>query len=311
MNEPKLTQRFNLSDWALSHQTLVLYLMLVLTISGLLTFTKLGQSEDPPFTFKVMLVHATWPGASAQEVEQQITDKLEKKLQEVPHLDYTSSFSRPGESMIFIFIKDDTDSKDMPEIWYQVRKKLSDIRYTLPQNIESLTFNDEFSDVYGSMYALTGDGFDYAALKKQAELIRSELLKVNDVAKVEFFGEQKQRIFIELSNAKLVTLGINTQTLIGLLQAQNAVVAGGTFNSNDERIRIAVSGRYDTLEDLRDLRLNANHQDFKLGDVAKVYRGYEEPPHDRVRYKGKDTLLLGVSMKAFILTPNSKVSLPL
>ncbi len=298
MNEPKLTQRFNLSDWALSHQTLVLYLMLVLTISGLLTFTKLGQSEDPPFTFKVMLVHATWPGASAQEVEQQITDKLEKKLQEVPHLDYTSSFSRPGESMIFIFIKDDTDSKDMPEIWYQVRKKLSDIRYTLPQNIESLTFNDEFSDVYGSMYALTGDGFDYAALKKQAELIRSELLKVNDVAKVEFFGEQKQRIFIELSNAKLVTLGINTQTLIGLLQAQNAVVAGGTFNSNDERIRIAVSGRYDTLEDLRDLRLNANHQDFKLGDVAKVYRGYEEPPHDRVRYKGKDTLLLGVSMKA-------------
>ena len=298
MNEPKLTQRFNLSDWALSHQTLVLYLMLVLTISGLLTFTKLGQSEDPPFTFKVMLVHATWPGASAQEVEQQITDKLEKKLQEVPHLDYTSSFSRPGESMIFIFIKDDTDSKDMPEIWYQVRKKLSDIRYTLPQNIESLTFNDEFSDVYGSMYALTGDGFDYAALKKQAELIRSELLKVNDVAKVEFFGEQKQRIFIELSNAKLVTLGINTQTLIGLLQAQNAVVASGTFNSNDERIRIAVSGRYDTLKDLRELRLNANHQDFKLGDVAKVYRGYEEPPHDRVRYKGKDTLLLGVSMKA-------------
>ena len=297
MSEPKIKQRFNLTDWALSHQTLVLYLMLVLTLSGLLTFTKLGQSEDPPFTFKVMLVHTTWPGASAQEVEQQVTDKLEKKIQEVPHLDYSSSFSRPGESMIFIFIKDDTESKEIPEIWYQVRKKVGDIRHTLPQNIESLTFNDEFSDVYGSMYALTGDGFDYAALKKQAEVIRAELLKVNDVAKVEFFGEQKQRIFIELSNAKLVTLGINTQTLIGLLQAQNAVVTGGTFDSTDERIRIAVSGRYDTLDDLRDLRLRANAQDFKLGDVAKIYRGYEEPPHDRVRYQGKETLLLGVSMK--------------
>ena len=297
MSEPKLTQRFNLSDWALSHQTLVLYIMLVLTITGLLTYTKLGQSEDPPFTFKVMLVHTTWPGASAQEVEQQVTDKLEKKIQEVPHLDYSSSFSRPGESMIFIFIKDDTESKEIPEIWYQVRKKIGDIQHTLPHNIESLTFNDEFSDVYGSMYALTGDGFDYAALKKQAELIRAELLKVKDVAKVEFFGEQKQRIFIELSNAKLVTLGINTQTLIGLLQAQNTVVAGGTFDSSDERIRVAVSGRYDTLDDLRELRLRANQQDFKLGDVAKVYRGYEEPPHDRVRYQGKETLLLGVSMK--------------
>ena len=297
MSEPKIKQRFNLSDWALSHQTLVLYLMLVLTLSGLLTFTKLGQSEDPPFTFKVMLVHTTWPGASAQEVEQQVTDKLEKKIQEVPHLDYSSSFSRPGESMIFIFIRDDTESKEIPEIWYQVRKKIGDIRYTLPQNIESLTFNDEFSDVYGSMSALKGDGFDYAALKKQAEVIRAELLKVNDVAKVEFFGEQKQRIFIELSNAKLVTLGINTQTLISLLQAQNAVVAGGTFDSTDERIRIAISGRYDTLDDLRNLRLRANAQDFKLGDVAKIYRGYEEPPHDRVRYQGKETLLLGVSMK--------------
>ncbi len=299
VNENSLTKsaRFNLSDWALNHQTLVLYLMLVLTIAGLITYTKLGQSEDPPFTFKAMLVHTTWPGASAQEVEQQITDKLEKKIQEVPHLDYSNSFSRPGESMIFIVAKDDTLSKDVPEVWYQVRKKVADIRNTLPQNIESLTFNDEFSDVYGSMYALTGDGFDNAALKKQAELIRTELLKVKDVAKVEFFGEQKQRIFIEISNAKLVTIGINTNTLISILQAQNAVVRGGTFDSADERIRIAVSGRYSKLDDLRELRLRANNQDFRLGDVARVYRGYEDPPHDRIRFQGKDSLLLGVSMK--------------
>ena len=290
-------ERFNLSDWALKHQTLVLYLMLVLTIAGLVSYSKLGQSEDPPFTFKVMLVRTSWPGASAQEVEQQVTDKLEKKIQEVPHLDYTNSYSRPGESIIFIIVKDNTFSKDVPEVWNQVRKKVDDIRNTLPQGVESLTFNDEFSDVYGSMYALTGDGFDYAALKKQAELIRTELLKIKDIAKVEFFGEQKQRIFIEISNAKLTTLGINISTLTNILQAQNAIVPAGNFNSSTERIRIEVSGRYSTLEDLRNLRLRANNQDFRLADVAQIYRGYEDPPHDRVRFKGKEAMLLGVSMK--------------
>jgi multidrug efflux pump len=298
MNKEALASpRFNMSDWALKHQVLVLYLMLMLTITGLFSYTKLGQSEDPPFTFKLMLVHTTWPGASAQEVEQQVTDKLEKKLQEVPHLDYSSSFSRPGESMIFLVAKDDTLSKDIPEVWYQVRKKIGDIRHTLPQAIESLTFNDEFSDVYGSMYALTGDGFDYAALKKQAELIRAELLKIPDVAKVEFFGEQEQRLFIELSNAKSISLGLSTNALMGLLQAQNMVVPSGTFESADERIRIAVSGRYNTVEDLNQLRLRANNQDFRLGDVAHIYRGYEDPPRSRIRYQGKDSLLLGISMK--------------
>ena len=202
-----------------------------------------------------------------------------------------------GESMIFIIIKDDTFSKDIPQIWYQVRKKIGDIRHTLPSNIESLTFNDEFSDVYGSMYALTGDGFDNFALKKQAEIIRAELLSTTDVAKVDFFGERKQRIFIEISNAKLSTLGISTTSLITILQAQNAVVKGGTFDSPSERIRVEVSGRYNTLEDLREIRLRANNQDFRLGDVARVYRGYEDPPRDTVRYNGIDTLLLGVSMR--------------
>ncbi len=289
--------RFNLSEWALNHQTLVLYIMLMLTAAGLLAYSKLGQSEDPPFTFKLMLVRTSWPGASAVEVEQQITDKIEKKLQEVPHLDVTNSYSRPGESMIFIIIKDNTFSKEIPEIWYQVRKKIGDIRHTLPQQIESLTFNDEFSDVYGSMYALTGDGFDNFALKKQAEVIRSELLNTPDVAKVDFFGEQKQRIFIEISNAKLSTLGISTTALITILQTQNAVVKGGTFDSPKERIRIEVSGRYNTLDDLRQIRLRANNQDFRLGDVARVYRGYEDPPHDAVRYNGNQALLLGVSMR--------------
>ena len=262
MSENQITSeksRFNLSEWALNHQTLVLYLMLMLTVSGLLAYSKLGQSEDPPFTFKLMLIRTSWPGASAVEVEQQITDKIEKKLQEVPHLGYLNSYSRPGESMIFIIIKDDTFSKEIPALWYQVRKKIGDIRYTLPSNIESLTFNDEFSDVYGSMYALTGDGFDNFALKKQADNIRAELLKTPDVAKVDFFGEQKQRIFIELSNAKLATVGISATELLSILQTQNAIVRGGTFESPKERIRIAVSGRYNTLEELREIRLRSKN----------------------------------------------------
>ena len=289
--------RFNLSEWALNHQTLVLYLMLMLSVAGLLAYSKLGQSEDPPFTFKVMLIRTSWPGASAVEVEHQITDKIEKKLQEVPHLGYLNSYSRPGESMIFIIIKDDTFSKEIPALWYQVRKKISDIRYTLPSSIESVTFNDEFSDVYGSMYALTGDGFDNFALKKQADTIRAELLKTPDVAKVDFFGEQKQRIFIELSNAKLATIGISASELLSILQTQNTVVRGGTFESPKERVRIAVSGRYNTLEELREIRLRSKNQDFKLSDVARVYRGYEDPPRETVRFDGKESLLLGVSMK--------------
>jgi len=149
---------FNLSDWALKRQTLVLYLMLVLTIAGLMAYTKLGQSEDPPFTFKVMVIRTGWPGASAREVDMQITDKLEKKLQEVPHLDILRSYSRPGESFVFLIAKDSTPTADVPDIWYQARKKIGDIQHTLPDGIEGPTFNDEFGDVYGILYAITGDG---------------------------------------------------------------------------------------------------------------------------------------------------------
>ncbi len=295
--QPSGNQRqFNLSDWALRHQTLVLFFMLMLVVSGMLAYTKLGQSEDPPFTFKVMLIRADWPGASAVEVEQQVTDKIEEKLEEIESLYYSSSYSRPGESVVFVVVKDDTFSDKIPDIWYQVRKKIGDIRHTFPENLRSLTFNDEFSDVYGTMYALTGDGFDNFALKKQADLIRHELLKTPDVEKVNFFGEQKQRIYIELSNAKLATVGLSPTQLIGVLRAQNAVVQSGTYSSPTERIRIAVSGRYRTLEELRETRLRVGKQDFKVGDVARVYRGYEKPPKDTVRYNGQATLLIGVSM---------------
>lgn len=292
-----ISKKFNLSNWALKHQTLVLFFMLVLVVSGMLAYTKLGQSEDPPFTFKVMLISATWPGASAEEVEQQITDKIEEKLEEIDALFYSNSFSRPGESVVFVVVKDDTFSEKIPEIWYQVRKKIGDIRHTFPQSLESLTFNDEFSDVYGTMYSLTGDGFDNVALKKQGDLIRHELLKTPDVEKVNFFGELKQRVYIEFSNAKFATLGLSPNQLLSILQSQNAIAQSGTYKSAKERIRIEVSGRYETLDDLRQTRLRVGKQDFKLADVAKVYRGYEDPPKQTTRYNGQETLLLGVSMR--------------
>lgn len=289
---------FNLSEWALRHPALVLYAVLMLTLVGMLSYTRLGQSEDPPFTFKVMVIHTGWPGASAQEVEQQVTDKLEKKLQEVPWLDNLRSYSRPGESLIFLSAKDSTPAAQVPDIFYQVRKKIGDIAYTLPAGVEGPTFNDEFGDVYGNLYALTGDGYDYAELKRHAETLRAELLRVNDVAKVDFFGEQKQRIYVELSNAKLATIGIDVATLLRTLQAQNLVTGSGSFDSENEHIRIAVTGRYDRLEELRDVRFRANNNEFRLGDVAKVSRGFEDPPKDRVRYQGHDALLIGVAMRA-------------
>ncbi|MGZ4999194.1 MAG: efflux RND transporter permease subunit [Methylomonas sp.] len=290
-------KRFNLSDWSLRHPSLVLYAMLALTLVGIMSYTRLGQSEDPPFTFKVMVIRTGWPGASALEVEQQVTDKLEKKLQEVPWLDYLRSYSRPGESLIFLVAKDSAPRAEIPNIWYQARKKIGDIRHTLPDGVEGPTFNDEFGDVYGNLYALSGHGYDYAELKRQADMVRAELLRVPDVAKVDFFGEQKQRIYIDLSNAKLATLGIDTATLLHTLQAQNVVTGSGNFDSAEERIRIEVTGRYDRLEQLRDVRLRANNHEFRLGDVARVIHGFEEPPHDKVRFQGREALLIGVAMR--------------
>ena len=292
-----MTERFNLSEWSLRHPALVLYALLVLTVIGAASYSRLGQSEDPPFTFKLMVVRTGWPGASAREVELQVTDKLEKKLQEVPWLDNLRSYSRPGESLIFVLAKDSTPPEEVPNIFYQVRKKIFDIRQTLPDGVEGPTFNDEFGDVYGNLYALVGDGYDYAALKRYADAVRAQLLRVGDVAKVDFFGEQKQRIYIDLSNAKLATIGIDTATLIRTLQTQNLVIGSGSFDFSDEHIRIGVSGRYDSLDQLRDLRLRANNHEFRLGDVASVSRGFEDPPHDRVRYQGRDALLIGVSMR--------------
>ena len=296
-DEAQASPGFNLSTWALKNQVLVLYFIILTVLAGVLAYTHLGQSEDPPFTFKVMLIRSSWPGASALEVEQQVTDKIEKKLQEIPSIDYTSSYSRPGESVVFIVIRDNTFSEKIPELWYQVRKKIGDIRHTFPSDLQSLTFNDEFSDVYGTMYAITADGLTQQQLKRQAEWVRARLLKLADVEKVDLFGEQPQKIIIEISNQKLTSLGISPAQLAQLLQQQNAVVGAGTFDTGPERIRLSVSGRLQTLEELRQFPIRAGNQNLTLGDIATIKHGYANPPAQRIHFNGTSALLIGVSMQ--------------
>ncbi|SDK49566.1 multidrug efflux pump [Methylophilus rhizosphaerae] len=302
MDAPKMpgepqNHRFNLSTWALKNQALVLYFIILTLLGGVLAYTHLGQSEDPPFTFKVMLIRSSWPGASAQEVEQQVTDRIEKKLQEIPSIDYMNSYSRPGESVVFVVIRDDTFSEKIPDLWYQIRKKIGDIRHTFPADLQSLTFNDEFSDVYGTMYAITADGLTPQQLKRQAEWVRARLLKLPDIEKVDLFGEQPQKIIIELSNQKLTSLGISPAQLAQMLQQQNTVIGSGTFDAGPERIRMSVSGRLQTLEDLRSFPIRAGNQNLTLGEIATIKRGYADPPAQRIHFNGTAALLIGVSMQ--------------
>ncbi|MBW7862165.1 MAG: efflux RND transporter permease subunit [Rhodocyclaceae bacterium] len=289
--------RLNISEWGLRHQTLVLYFMVALTLIGLFSYTRLGQSEDPPFTFKVMVVRAEWPGASAQEISEQVTDKIEKKLQEVSGVDIVRSFSRPGETMVFFLAKDSIHSRQIQDLWYQVRKKIGDIRHTFPQGVVGPIFNDEFGDTYGNIFALVGEGFDYAELKRYAEAIRSELLRVPDVAKVSFFGEQPQRVYIELSNTKLATFGLNLRDFAAALASQNTMSGAGFFETADDRIWVRPSGAFDDLDSIRDTVIRARGRSFRLGDVAEVRRGFADPPRERLRYMGVDALGIGVSMR--------------
>ncbi len=290
-------QAFNISEWGLQHQSLVLYFLVALTVIGLYSYTRLGQSEDPPFTFKVMVVRAEWPGATAREMAEQVTDKIEKKLQEIPEIDVARSYSKPGESMVFFVARDSVHSQLTPALWYQVRKKVGDIQGSLPTGVRGPYFNDEFGDTYGNLFALVGDGVAPGELKRHADAIRSELLRVPDVAKVSFFGEQQQRIYIELSNTKLATLGVGIGEIATALSAQNAVTGAGFFETGEERIWLRPSGAFDDLAAIADTLIRVGGRSFRLGDVAEVRRGVEEPPAERMRFMGQDAFGIGVSMR--------------
>jgi multidrug efflux pump len=288
--------RFNLSEWALEHQSLVLFFMLALASAGVYSYFGLGQAEDPEFTFKVMVVRTSWPGASPREVEEQVTERLEKKLQETPHLDYIRSYSRTGESTILVLLKDSTPPSMVGDVWYQVRKKVSDVRHTLPAGTFGPFFNDEFGDVFGNIYAFTADGYSFAELKDYVEEIRKEVLRVPDVAKADVIGAQDQKIYVEFSHRKLATLGISPAEIATILQQQNAMTPAGKIDTSVDRMFLRVSGSFESVESIREIGIEADGRLFRLGDIAHVRRGYSDPPEVKVRFMGQDAIALAVSM---------------
>jgi len=288
---------FNLSAWALRNRQIVLFLMILLAAIGAMSYTKLGQSEDPPFTFKAMVIRTLWPGATAEEVSRQVTERIEKKLMETGEYEKIVSFSRPGESQVTFMARDSLHSKDIPELWYQIRKKVADIRHTLPPEIQGPFFNDEFGTTFGNIYALTGAGFDYAVLKDYADRIQIQLQRVKDVGKVELVGLQDEKIWIELSNLKLATLGVPLEAVQQALREQNAVSTAGFFETPSERLQLRVSGQFDSVEQIRQFPIRVGDRTFRIGDVADVHRGFNDPPAPRMRFMGEDAIGLAVSMK--------------
>ncbi|WP_194790049.1 efflux RND transporter permease subunit [Pseudomonas sp. UFMG81] len=288
---------FNLSAWALRNRQIVLFLMILLAAIGAMSYTKLGQSEDPPFTFKAMVIRTLWPGATAEEVSRQVTERIEKKLMETGEYEKIVSFSRPGESQVTFMARDSMHSKDIPELWYQIRKKVADIKHTLPPEAQGPFFNDEFGTTFGNIYALTGQGFDYAVLKDYADRIQIQLQRVKDVGKVELIGLQDEKIWIELSNVKLATLGVPLAAVQQALREQNAVSTAGFFETPSERLQLRVSGRFDSVEQIRQFPIRVGDRTFRIGDVADVQRGFNDPPAPRMRFMGEDAIGLAVSMK--------------
>ncbi|PUE58430.1 multidrug transporter AcrB [Limnohabitans curvus] len=292
-----MDDKFNLSKWALDHPALTRYLMVVLMILGVAAYFQLGQDEDPPFTFRAMVVRTYWPGATAQQVAEQVTDKLERTLQEVPHADKIRSYSKPGESQIIFQLKDAAKPSDVPGVWYAVRKKIGDMRYTLPPGVQGPFFNDDFGDVYGVIYALDAPGFTPAEVKKFADDVRQQLLRVPDVAKVEQFGVQDEKIFIEIPQKRLVQLGLDVGAVLAQLSQENAVENAGSVQAPLDVLQVRIGGQFETEAQLRAMPIRGSSgQQLKLGDIATVTRGYVEPATVKVHHQGKPVIALGVSM---------------
>ncbi|WPG40364.1 efflux RND transporter permease subunit [Variovorax sp. EBFNA2] len=288
---------FNLSKWALDHAPLTRYLMVVLMVLGAFAYFQLGQDEDPPFTFRAMVVRTYWPGATAQQVAEQVTDKLERTLQEAPYADKIRSYSKPGESQIIFQIKDSSKAAEVANVWYTVRKKIGDMRGTLPAGVQGPFFNDDFGDVYGVIYALESEGFSYAELKTLADDVRQQLLRVKDVAKVDQFGVQDEKVFIEISQKRLAQLGLDFNAVLAQLGSQNAVESAGTIQSPLDVVQVRVGGQFTSVEQLREMPIRGSSgNQIKLGDIAEIRRGYVDPPAVKVHHQGKEVIALGVSM---------------
>ncbi|MDD5335960.1 MAG: efflux RND transporter permease subunit [Rhodoferax sp.] len=297
LNEQEAQPGFNLSRWALDHAALTRYLMVVLLLLGFASYFQLGQDEDPPFTFRAMVVRTYWPGASARQVAEQVTDKLERTLQEVPYADKIRSYSKPGESQIILEIKDYSRAAEVPGVWYAVRKKIGDMRYTLPQGVQGPFFNDDFGDVYGVIYALQADGFSNPELRVLADNVRQTLLRVPDVAKVELFGVQDEKLYIEISQRRLAQLGLDLNQVLAQLGQQNAIEPAGIVQTPLDAVQLRVAGQFEAEEQLRAMPIRgASGNQLRLGDIAQIRRGLVEPPQVKVRHQGAEGIALGVSM---------------
>ena len=288
---------FNLSEWALKNRALVLYAMILLGAMGAISYANLGQSEDPPFTFKVMTINTLWPGASAEDVSRQITERIEKKLMETGDFERIQSYSRPGQSLVMFMARDEMRSAEIGELWYQVRKKVGDIRHTLPRDALGPFFNDEFGTTFGNIYALSGQGFDYAIMKDYADRLQLALQRVQDVGKVELIGLQDEKIWIEISNTKLASLGIPLVTVQQALESQNAVADAGFFETPTDRVRLRVSGEFNSVDDIRSFPIQVENRTLRLDDIANVFRGFSDPQQPRMRFMGEDAIGIAVSMK--------------
>jgi multidrug efflux pump subunit AcrB len=289
---------FNASAWALAHKSLVGFLMAIFLLAGIKAYESLGRDEDPPFTMKVMIVRALWPGADAEETAKQVTDRLEKALESLQWLDVVTSYTKPGEATLMVNLLDRTPPEAVPDQWYQVRKKIDDMRGTLPAGTVGPFFNDDFGDVYGVIYALTSDGFSYRELRDYAEFIRAELLRVPGAGKVDLIGVQDEVVNIDFSPRRMAGLGINPDMIAATLRSQNAVIASGVVETANERIAVRVSGALDSAAAVEDVAIRVGDRQLRIGDIATVTRGYEDPPGPRFRYDGESAIGIGVAMTA-------------
>ena len=287
----------NLSAWALKHRSLVVYFMIACVVAGISSYLRLGRNEDPAFVIKTMVVQAAWPGATMNDTLQQVTERLERTLQETPSLDYLRSFTVPGRTTIFVNLKGATPAAEVPDIWYHVRKSIGDMRATLPQGVVGPGFNDEFGDTYGIIYGFTADGFSHRELRDKVDAIRADLLHVPDVTKVEMLGAQDERIFVEFSMRELATLGIDRSALLAALQAQNVVAPAGEIQTGDEKLLLRVSGAFESEDDLRNVNFVAGDRLIRLRDIATIRRDYVDPPRPLFRVNGQPAIGLAIAMR--------------
>ncbi|GFM87493.1 ACR family transporter [Pseudomonas cichorii] len=288
---------FNLSEWAIKHQSFVWYLMFVALLMGVFSYMKLGREEDPSFTIKTMVIQTRWPGATVDETLKQVTDRIEKKLEELDSLDYVKSYTRPGESTVFVYLRDTTNAKEIPQIWYQVRKKIDDIRGQFPQGLQGPAFNDEFGDVFGSIYAFTADGFSMRQLRDYVEKVRADIREVPGLGKVEMIGQQDEVLYLNFSTRKLAALGLDQRQVVQSLQSQNAVTPAGVIEAGPERISVRTSGQFASEKDLAAVNLRLNDRFYRLSDIAEITRGYTDPPKPLFRYNGKPAIGLSIAMQ--------------